>query len=63
MRFKKDSAQPGDLSKIIRYYIKPYIDEKSVVAEIGSGGGRWDDALSKAKQLFLVELHSELFPI
>lgn len=57
----KDKA-PGDLSKVIKHYIKPYVTPSSVVLEIGSGGGRWTKYLLSAQKLILVELNSEFFP-
>jgi SAM-dependent methyltransferase len=53
---------PGDLSKVVKRYIRPYVDEQSVVLEIGAGGGRWTQFLTAARELHLVELNPQFFP-
>lgn len=53
---------PGNLSKVVEYYIKPYVTPDSVVLEIGTGGGRWTRYLLTAKEIILVELTPEFFP-
>lgn len=52
---------PGDLSKIISDYIKPYVATESVVLEIGAGGGRWTKYMLNAKEIIIVELNPEFF--
>lgn len=52
---------PGDLSKVVKQYIKPYVTPESVVLEIGPGGGRWAKHLLAAKEIILVELNPEFF--
>jgi ubiquinone/menaquinone biosynthesis C-methylase UbiE len=56
------SAIVGDLSKVVKHYITPYLTPQSVVLEIGAGGGRWTQYLLDAKELILVELNAEFFP-
>jgi len=53
---------PGDLSRVVKCYIRPYVDEQSVVLEIGAGGGRWTQFLTAARELHLVELNPQFFP-
>ncbi len=53
---------PGNLSKVVKKYIVPYVGPGKVVLEIGPGGGRWTKYLLNARKLFLVELTPEFFP-
>jgi cyclopropane fatty-acyl-phospholipid synthase-like methyltransferase len=53
---------PGDLPKVITYYIKPYIANDTVALEIGSGGGRWTQYMLQARELILVDLNAQFFP-
>jgi ubiquinone/menaquinone biosynthesis C-methylase UbiE len=53
---------PGNLSVVVKKYIRPYIDKDKTVVEIGSGGGRWTKYLLEANELVLVELNSIFFP-
>lgn len=61
--FGKDFLEPipGDLSQVVRHYIKPYIKPDKVVLEVGPGGGRWTQYFLKAKKLILVELNPIFF--
>lgn len=52
---------PGDLSKLLRDYIKPYVKPDTVALEIGSGGGRWTRYLLGAREIIVVDLNSEFF--
>ena len=51
----------GDLSKVVKYYIKPYVTPDTVVLEIGSGGGRWTKYLLAAKEIIAVDLNPNFF--
>jgi SAM-dependent methyltransferase len=53
---------PGNLAKIRRRYLEPYVTPDTVALEIGPGGGRWTRYLLGARELVLVELNSEFFP-
>jgi ubiquinone/menaquinone biosynthesis C-methylase UbiE len=52
---------PGDLSKVIKNYISPYVTAETVALEIGSGGGRWTKYLLNSKEIIIVELNPEFF--
>jgi SAM-dependent methyltransferase len=51
-----------ELTKVVHNYISPYLTKKSVVLEIGPGGGRWTRYLLQAKEIILVDLNAEFFP-
>jgi SAM-dependent methyltransferase len=53
---------PGNLAKVRRRYLEPYVGRESVVLEIGAGGGRWTQYLLEARQVVVVELNPEFFP-
>ena len=52
---------PGNLAKVVKQYIRPYMDPGKRVMEIGSGGGRWTQYLLEAKELVVVEINSIFF--
>jgi SAM-dependent methyltransferase len=52
---------PGNLSKVPRLYIEPYVTPETVALEIGSGGGRWTRYLLAARKVIVVELNGEFF--
>ena len=60
-RLRHGRTQPGNLSKVVKYYLKPYVTPDSVVMEIGPGGGRWTQFLIGARELVLVELNAQFF--
>lgn len=61
-KLKRGKRIPGNLSKVIERYIQPFVNEQSVVVEIGAGGGRWTQYLTAARELHLVELNAQFFP-
>jgi len=52
---------PGDLSYVVKAYIKPHVTSDSTVMEIGPGGGRWTKYLLHARTIVLVELNPIFF--
>ena len=52
---------PGNLSKVVKRYLRPHVSPDSVVLEIGPGGGRWTQFLIGAREVVLVELNSQFF--
>jgi SAM-dependent methyltransferase len=53
---------PGDLSKVVQRYVRPYVGRDTVALEIGAGGGRWTRYLLDAREIVVVELNDEFFP-
>ena len=53
---------PGNLAKVRRRYLEPYVSSETVALEIGAGGGRWTRYLLSAREVVVVELNSEFFP-
>jgi SAM-dependent methyltransferase len=53
---------PGDLSKVVKRYVEPYVGPDSVSLEIGAGGGRWTGYLLRGREVWVVELNAEFFP-
>lgn len=60
-RLRNGRTQPGDLSKVVKKYLRPYVSPDSVVMEIGPGGGRWTQFLVGAREVVLVELNTQFF--
>jgi ubiquinone/menaquinone biosynthesis C-methylase UbiE len=60
-RLRYGRTQPGDLSKVVKHYLRPYVTPDSVVLEIGPGGGRWTQFLVGAREVVLVELNTQFF--
>lgn len=56
-----DPEQLPTLSAVIARYISPYVLPEMVVMEIGPGGGRWTQFLTRARELVLVDLNPEFF--
>ena len=52
---------PGNLAKMRRRYLEPYVTPDTVALEIGSGGGRWTHYLLRARKVVVVELNPEFF--
>jgi SAM-dependent methyltransferase len=52
---------PGNLAKIRRRYLEPYVGADVVALEIGAGGGRWTRYLLRAREVVIVELNGEFF--
>ena len=55
------ATTPGDLSKVVKRYLRPHVTPDSVVMEIGPGGGRWTQFLIGAREVVLVELNTQFF--
>jgi SAM-dependent methyltransferase len=53
---------PGNLSRVVARYIRPYVSPEKTVLEIGFGGGRWTHYLLEARCIILVELNPEFYP-
>jgi SAM-dependent methyltransferase len=53
---------PGNLSKVVERYVRPYVGPDTVALEIGAGGGRWTRYLLEAREIVVVELNDEFFP-
>lgn len=52
---------PGDLARIRKRYLDPYVTPDTVALEIGAGGGRWTRYLLQAREVVVVELNDEFF--
>ena len=60
-RLRYGRTQPGDLSKVVKRHLRPYVTPDSVVMEIGPGGGRWTQFLIGAREVVLVDLNTQFF--
>jgi ubiquinone/menaquinone biosynthesis C-methylase UbiE len=60
-RLRHGRTQPGNLSKIVKRYLRPYVTPEAVVMEIGPGGGRWTQFLVGAQEVVLVDLNKQFF--
>jgi SAM-dependent methyltransferase len=60
-RLRGDKSSPGNLSKVVKRYLRPHVTPDAVVLEIGPGGGRWTQFLIGARELVLVELNPQFF--
>jgi SAM-dependent methyltransferase len=60
-RLRGGKRRPGDLSKVVKRYLRPYVEPESVVLEIGAGGGRWTQYLITARQVVIAELNPQFF--
>jgi SAM-dependent methyltransferase len=60
-RLRHGRETPGDLSKVVKRYLRPHVAAESVVLEIGPGGGRWTQFLIGAREVVLVELNPQFF--
>jgi SAM-dependent methyltransferase len=60
-RLRHGRTTPGDLSKVVKRYLRPHVTPDSVVMEIGPGGGRWTQFLIGAREVVLVELNTQFF--
>ncbi|MEQ8274971.1 MAG: class I SAM-dependent methyltransferase [Deltaproteobacteria bacterium] len=58
-RYARRRKIPGDLSRVVDRYIRPYVRPSSTVLEIGSGGGRWTQFLLRARKIIVVEIVPE----
>ena len=52
---------PGNLAKVRKRYVEPYVTPETVALEIGPGGGRWTRYLLPAREVIVVELNREFF--
>jgi SAM-dependent methyltransferase len=60
-RLRHGRIAPGDLGKVVKRYLRPYVTPESVVLEIGPGGGRFTQFLVDARELVLVDLNKQFF--
>lgn len=60
-RLRHGREMPGNLSKVVKRYLRPHVEPGSVVLEIGPGGGRWTQFLIGAREVVLVELNPQFF--
>lgn len=60
-KLRRRRQVPGNLAKVRRLYLEPYVTPAAVALEIGSGGGRWTRYLLGARKVVVVELNSEFF--
>src|SRR3954447_687880 len=61
-RLRRGERPPGDLAKVVKRYLCPYVTAEARVLEIGPGGGRWTQFLLPASEIVLVDLNGEFFP-
>ena len=61
-RVRRGERPPGDLAKVLKHYLSPYVTADASVLEIGPGGGRWTQFLMPAREIVLVDLNAEFFP-
>jgi SAM-dependent methyltransferase len=61
-RLRYGKRFPGNLAKVRRRYVEPYVTPDTVALEIGAGGGRWTRYLLGARKVVVVELNPEFFP-
>ena len=52
---------PGNLSRVVDIYIRPYVTSQTVVLEIGAGGGRWTKYLLEGREVLVVDLNPQFF--
>lgn len=60
-RYVRRRPFPGDLARIERRYVRPYVLPFATVLEIGAGGGRWTQFLLRARRIIVVEPHETFF--
>jgi SAM-dependent methyltransferase len=60
-RVIRGRPHPGNLGRVRRRYVEPYVTPDARVVEIGSGGGRWTQFLLPAREIVAVDLNSEFF--
>lgn len=60
-RLRGGQPRTGDLSKVVKRYLRPYVMPDAVVLEIGPGGGRWTQYLMPAREVVVVELNPAFF--
>ena len=54
-------GRPRDVDRIVADYIYPYISEESIVAEIGSGGGRIASRVAgRTRELYCFDIAAEM---
>jgi len=51
----------GNLAKVRKKHLEPYVTPDSVVLEIGAGGGRWTQFLIHAREVVVAELNKQFF--
>ncbi|HET8758886.1 MAG TPA: class I SAM-dependent methyltransferase [Solirubrobacteraceae bacterium] len=60
-RLRPGTRSIGNLSKVVRDHLEPYVRPDSVVLEIGAGGGRWTQYLIAARKVVVAELNPAFF--
>jgi cyclopropane fatty-acyl-phospholipid synthase-like methyltransferase len=60
-KLRRGKLLPGNLSEVVRRYIRPFLNADSVALEIGCGGGRWTQFLLGAREVIAVDLNPEFF--
>ena len=60
-RLRPGSKSIGNLSKVVKNQLRPYVKPDSVVLEIGAGGGRWTQFLIGAREVVVAELNPQFF--
>ncbi len=61
-KLRHGERPPGNLAKVVKRYLRPYVTAEASVLEIGPGGGRWTQFLVPAREVVLVDLNAEFFP-
>lgn len=59
-RYLRRRKVPGDLARVERRFVRPYVPVSGVALEIGAGGGRWTQFLLRARRIVIVE-HTDAF--
>jgi SAM-dependent methyltransferase len=60
-RLRPGRQSIGNLSKVVKNHLEPYVKPDSVVLEIGAGGGRWTQYLIGAREVVVAELNPQFF--
>jgi SAM-dependent methyltransferase len=60
-RLRPGNQSIGNLSKVVKNHLQPYVKPDSVVLEIGAGGGRWTQYLIDAREVVVAELNPQFF--
>ena len=60
-RLRPGNESIGNLSKVVKKHLRPYVRPDAVVLEIGAGGGRWTQYLIGAREVVIAELNPQFF--
>ena len=55
-----DPEESPPLGYVRDHFLRPYIQPKTTVLEIGPGGGRWTRYMLGAKRIYAVDYHKDL---